>query len=337
LDRAYKHRLASWFSTHWYSKSPVGALLIPLSWLFRMTVMLRRALYRIGVLRARRVGVPVIVVGNITVGGTGKTPLVIALVRQLRDAGYKPGVVARGYGGTAGRWPQQVRPDSDPVVVGDEPVLIAARCRCPVAVAPDRVAAAESLVEHTHCDIIVSDDGLQHYRLARDIEIAVIDGVRRFGNGHCLPAGPLREPLRRLRSVDYVVTTGLAAAGESPMTLNADPIRNVRDHRQVAERHQFRGKAVHAVAGIGNPDRFFAQLRGLGMHPVEHGFPDHYRFRPQDLDFADDMPVIMTEKDAVKCRRFAAANHWYLPVEAHLDEDLSQALRARVAELMEKH
>ncbi len=334
MDRAYKHRLARWLNSHWYSKSPVGALLAPVSWLFCITVVLRRGLYRLGMLPARRIGVPVIVVGNITVGGTGKTPLVIALVTQLREAGYTPGVVARGYGGTAGQWPQQVRPDSDPVVVGDEPVLIAARCRCPVAVAPDRAAAAESLVRHGHCNIIVSDDGLQHYRLARDIEIAVVDGVRRFGNGRCLPAGPLREPLRRLRSVDYVVTTGLAAPGESPMTLNAAPIRNVRDDGKIADRHQFRGKVVHAVAGIGNPERFFAQLRGLGIHPMEHGFPDHYRFRSQDLDFGDDTPVIMTEKDAVKCRRFATANHWYLPVEGQLGEDLIQSLQVHVAKLL---
>jgi len=333
LDNTYKHRLASWLNTHWYSKSPVGAALIPLSWIFCLATSLRRGLYRMGLFRARRMGVPVIVVGNITVGGTGKTPLVIALVQLLRDAGYNPGVVGRGYGGTAGHWPQQVRPDSDPVAVGDEPVLIAARCRCPVAVAPDRVAAAASLIKHAHCDVIVSDDGLQHYRLARDIEIAVIDGVRRFGNGHCLPAGPLREPQRRLRTVDYVVTTGLAAPGETPMSLNAAPIRNVRDDRQIAERYPFRGKAVHAVAGIGNPGRFFAQLRGLGINPKEHGFPDHYRFRRQDLDFGDDAPIIMTEKDAVKCRRFAAANHWYLPVEAQLDERLTQPLLARVAEL----
>lgn len=337
MDNAFKHRLATWFNSHWYDRTPLGTLLVPLSWLFCLTAVLRRGLYRMRLLRVRRVNVPVIVVGNITVGGTGKTPLVIALVQLLRDGGYNPGVVARGYGGTAGHWPQQVRPDSDPLVVGDEPVLIAARCRCPVAVAPDRAAAAESLVEHARCDIILCDDGLQHYRLARDIEIAVIDGVRRFGNGHCLPAGPLREPRRRLRSVDYIVTNGLAAPGEFAMRLHATAIRNVRDGSAVAERHQFRGKAVHAVAGIGNPDRFFAQLRGQGISPKEHGFPDHYRFRPRDLDFGDDAPVIMTEKDAVKCRRFAAANHWYLPVEAQLDERLTKPLLARVAELSARH
>lgn len=337
MDSPFKHRLASWFNSHWYGRTPLGVLLVPLSWLFCAIVMLRRGLYRIGLLRARRPGIPVIVVGNITVGGTGKTPLVIALVQLLRDEGYNPGVVARGYGGTATQWPQQVRPDSDPLVVGDEPVLIAARCRCPVAVAPDRAGAAESLVEHHRCDVVISDDGLQHYRLARDIEIAVIDGVRRLGNGHCLPAGPLREPPRRLRRVDYVVTNGLAAPGEFPMALHAAQIRSVRDDTPTAERHPFRGRAVHAVAGIGNPDRFFAQLRGQGISPREHGFPDHHRFQPRDLDFGDDIPVIMTEKDAVKCRRFAAANHWYLPVVAQLDERLTQALLARVAELSPRH
>jgi tetraacyldisaccharide 4'-kinase len=333
LDSAYKHRLATWFNTHWYSNSPVGAVLAPLSWLFCLATALRRGLYRAGLLPTHRLGVPVIVVGNITVGGTGKTPLVIALARLLRDAGFHPCIVGRGYGGSAGYWPQQVRPDSDPTAVGDEPVLIAARTRCPVAVAPDRAAAAASLVKHARCDIIISDDGLQHYRLGRDIEIAVIDGVRRFGNGRCLPAGPLREPRRRLAQVDFVVTTGLAAPGETAMTLNAAPIRNVHDDDLIAGRHQFNARVVHAVAGIGNPDRFFAQLRSHGLTIVEHPFPDHHHFQPTDLDFGDAAPVIMTEKDAVKCRRFAGADHWYLPVEARLEERFTAALTARVADL----
>lgn len=319
---------------HWYAKSPLTLLLTPLSWLYCLAVMVRRGLYRLGIFKSRNVDVPVVVVGNITVGGTGKTPLVIWLVQLLREAGYQPGVASRGYGGEAQRWPQQVRVDSDPDMVGDEPVLIARRCRCPVAVAPDRVTAAESLVEHAYCDIIVCDDGLQHYALKRDVEIVVIDDVRRFGNGHCLPAGPLREPPRRLKQADYVVANGLAGAGEIAMRLAPGVFRNLADEQLTADREMFKGRRLHAVAGIGHPARFFTQLRGLGLDVKEHAFPDHYRFHAGDLDFGDDMPVVMTEKDAVKCRRFALPHHWYLPVDARLDEEFTHMLLERIKSLV---
>ena len=204
---------------YWYTRSPWLLLLTPLSLLFRVVVGARRLAYRVGIKRSTRVSLPVIVVGNITVGGTGKTPLVVWLAGYLREKGHAPGIVSRGYGGTASHWPQQVRADSDPAVVGDEAVLLAATTGCPMAVAPDRVAAAQALVDQGGCDVIISDDGLQHYALQRDIEIAVIDGVRRFGSGFLLPAGPLREPLKRLQQVDLVVVNGLGDGDEHRMTL----------------------------------------------------------------------------------------------------------------------
>ena len=309
-------------------------LLAPLGWVFRGAVALRRAAYRARVVPPVHPGVPVIVVGNITVGGTGKTPLVIALVELLRGAGYKPAVVSRGYGGSARRWPQQVRPDSDPYTVGDEAVVIARRGRCPMAVGPDRIAAARALVEQGDCNIIVSDDGLQHYALARDVEIAVIDGVRRLGNGRCLPAGPLREPAGRLATVDYVVANGAALSGEIPMKLTPGDVRSVQDPSLSEPLQALRGERVHAVAGIGNPERFFRQLEGLGMTVVPHPFPDHHRYQPADLDFAGDEPVIMTEKDAVKWRRYARGNHGYLPVTAELPPSFTKDLLERVKSLM---
>ena len=316
----------------WHQRNALSIVLRPLSWCYRLLFMLRRWAYRSGLKHVYHVGVPVIVVGNISVGGTGKTPLVIWLVESLRTAGYKPGIVARGYRGKAKHWPQQVRPDSDPVIAGDEAVLLAARSRCPVAVAPKRVEAAQALLTHHDCNIIISDDGLQHYALGRDIEIAVIDGIRRFGNGFCLPAGPLREPVHRLNSVDYIVVTeGGAMQREHMMRLIAERLVSVRDAEQSCTAERLGSRRVHAVAGIGNPRRFFMQLRRMGLEVVEHPFPDHHDFTAGDLQFAESLPLIMTEKDAVKCRRFAADNWWYLPVSAEVDDklksDLLQQLR----------
>ena len=316
--------------SHWYRKTPLTLLLLPLSWLFCAVAMLRRRAYAAGLLKVERLAVPVIVVGNISVGGTGKTPLVAWLVNWLREQGYRPGIVSRGYGGGARHWPQQVRPDSDPRMVGDEAVLLARRCRCPMAVGPDRPAAAQALLEHADCDIVVSDDGLQHYRLGRDVEIAVVDGVRRFGNGHCLPAGPLREPVSRLRSVDLVIANGTAGPREYAMRLQPAALRKLQDPEVTRPLAQFEGQRVHAVAGIGNPRRFFELLKSHGLEVIEHSFPDHHPYTAGDLRFGDgggdDLPVLMTEKDAVKCQAFAAPNHWYLPVDAQLDERVAQIL-----------
>lgn len=301
---------------YWQQHNALSAALLPLSWLFCFAAALRRAAYRAGWFKMHRLSVPIIIVGNITVGGTGKTPLVIRLVEFLRAQGYRPGVVSRGYGGSA-HIPQIVGPESDTCAAGDEAVLMARRCACPVMVGKDRVAAARALT--AQCDVIVSDDGLQHYGLGRDVEIAVVDGVRRFGNGLCLPAGPLREPVARLKKVDMVVVNGGGAGpGEFSMHLEPLSLRNLRDETS-APPDTFKTGVAHAVAAIGHPRRFFDTLRAQGYSIIEHAFPDHHPFAPADLDFADDRPVLMTEKDAVKCKRFAKPNYWYLPVQAKLD------------------
>jgi len=305
---------------YWYNKSFITLVLLPVSWLFCFVAILRRALYRLGVFKVHQLSVPVIIVGNISVGGTGKTPLVTWLVDILRSNGYTPGIVSRGYGGQATHWPQQVRVDSDPRMVGDEAVLLSQRCACPMAVGPKRVEAAEALLAHTDCDIIVADDGLQHYALGRDLEIAVVDGVRRFGNQHCLPAGPLREPLSRLASVDAVVTNGVPGVREYRMDLIPGTLRNLKAPGRRATLDDFAGKTVHAIAGIGNPPRFFRQLETQGITVIEHAFADHHPFTQDDIIFDDGLPVLMTEKDAVKCQEFSGEQHWCVPVDAKLDE-----------------
>jgi len=316
---------AKTLATVWFSAHPLGMVLAPLSWLFCLTVWLRRLAYASRLAAVHRLGVPVVVVGNITVGGTGKTPLVVWLSNFLMSKGFRPGIVTRGYRGSARRWPQQVRADSDPAAVGDESVVLARRSVCPVAAAPARVHAARALVEHAACDVILSDDGMQHLALGRDVEIAVVDGVRRFGNGRCLPAGPLRERVSRLERVDLVVAYGAAQRGEFVMDyLPGTPRRVLNgEARPLAA---FTGKRLHAVAGIGDPARFFSQLRGLGLSVIEHPFPDHYAYAAADLDFGDGLPVLMTEKDAVKCQQFARSHHWYLPIEARLPKQFGSRL-----------
>lgn len=314
---------------YWYSLNPVALLLAPLSVLFCLLVRLRILIYRLGWLRSHRCDVPVIVVGNIAVGGSGKTPLVIWLAQFLRDHGYRPGIVSRGYGGTATTWPQSVTAESNPEEVGDEPVLIARRTGCPLMVGPDRVAAVQQLLRDHGCDVVVSDDGMQHYRLARDLEIAVIDGARRHGNGLCLPAGPLREPPSRLHRVDFVVANGDGKTGEVTMLLQANSAYCLADASQ-RDLEAFRGRRVHAVAGIGHPARFFATLRAYGIEPEEHPFPDHHRYQADDLHFGDALPVLMTEKDAVKCIPYADQRHWAVAIDAQLPETFGNDLLTRL-------
>ena len=304
---------------YWASTNVLAILLLPISWVFCLLVWARRRAYQWGLIAVQRLPVPVIVVGNITVGGTGKTPLVIRLVEQLRQSGYRPGVVSRGYGGQSETWPQDVFPDSDPMMTGDEPVLIARRTGCPVCVGPDRPEAAKRLVEKSACDVIISDDGMQHYALYRDLEIAVLDGKRRLGNGFCLPAGPLRECRGRLKEAGLVVINGEHSHGETSMTLVPGNLVNMADPEKTQSLDSFSGESVHALAGIGNPSRFFDTLRTAGLHPIEHAFPDHHRFSADELSFDDQLPVIMTEKDAVKCFSFARPQYWYLMVYAETD------------------
>ncbi len=311
--------------THWQRPSLLSTLLLPLSGLYCAVTGARRFGYRRGWLKRKRLSVPVIVVGNITVGGTGKTPLVLWLAAFLRNAGFHPGIVTRGYGGRTKQWPCLVQAGSDPDEVGDEPVLLARNSGAPVAAGPDRAAAGRLLLQHHRCDVVLSDDGLQHYRLARDIEIAVIDGARRFGNGRCLPAGPLREPVSRLKTVDIRITNGMPAVDELGMQLVPSGFRELISGRVQAQPPAV-GGPWHAVAGIGHPARFFDQLRALGLDIVEHAFADHHRFCPQDLAFGRDAGVLMTEKDAVKCQRFARPGWWAAMVEARPDERLGAAI-----------
>ena len=304
----------------WYSNHPVSWLLAPLGWGYQLFMRCRRLIYQAGIIPIRRVNVPVIVVGNLTVGGNGKTPLVIWLCRFLQQQGYRPGIVSRGYGGKATHWPQQVRPDSDPVMCGDEPVMLARRSGCPVAAAPNRHAAASGLLQNHQCDIIISDDGLQHLGLARDIEIIVINSKRRFGNGRCLPAGPLRESAARRHHADMIVSNGKPQRGEFEMSLLAESIVSLRDANQRLNIDALDNKAVHAVAGIGFPERFFQLLRQMGLQVIEHAYPDHHPFVAADVQFGDRLPVIMTEKDAVKCQDHATDQHWFLAINVKMTD-----------------
>jgi len=309
-------------------------LTLPLSILFRVIVFVRMQAYRSGLLQTHRLPVPVIVVGNLTVGGTGKTPLVMWLAGFLAEHGYIPCIISRGYGGRATRMPQQVRPDSDPRTVGDEPIMISNRCRCQVAVSADRAGAGKALLEHTDCNIIICDDGLQHYSLERDIEIAVVDGVRRYGNQFMLPSGPLREPLKRLESVDMIVANGLADRYEFSMSFREVDIRNIIDSSIVRDVGSFGGKTVHAVAAIGNNDRFFQSLKKLGMKVIEHPYPDHYILRDSEIHFDDDYDVIMTEKDAVRIKNIAGPRHWYLEIDVEMHEHFGHRLLRKIEEVI---
>lgn len=322
-----KRKIAEWLQVLWYKDLYVSGWMMPWSMIYLDIVRFRRFLYNIGIFKRTKLPVPVIIVGNITVGGTGKTPLVIHLVQWLKDNGYKPGVISRGYSGESNQAPQTVTAESDTALVGDEAVLLAKRCACPVVVAVKRVEAAKHLLAHHDCDVIISDDGLQHYALRRDIEIVVIDGDRRFGNGYCLPSGPLREPQTRIQEVDFVVVNGgkELQQGEFAMQCQGQTWVNLLTAEQQPASY-FQRTACHAIAAIGNPNRFFAQIKAAGIDAQNHPFPDHYVFTADDLQFNAGQPLLMTEKDAVKCVKFAQANFWYLPVTAQLPAAFSQQL-----------
>ncbi len=311
---------------YWYRRSLIAYLLWPVAWMYCQLMRLRRGYFKFRNKFWPRLPVPVVIIGNISVGGTGKTPMVIWLANQLRSLGLKPGIVSRGYGGKAKQWPQAVSGRSDPLEVGDEPVLLATRVGCPVYVGPKRMKAARRLLKEHGCDVLISDDGLQHYKLQRDIEIAMIDSKRRFGNGFCLPAGPLREPAQRLRDVDYVVVNGLAQAGEYAMGLTGSIAVNLLDRSMTQTLEGFRHQVVHAVAGIATPKRFFDMLSVNGIQVEEHPFPDHHRFSREDIEFGDDLPVLMTEKDAVKCKSFVLPNVWVVPISAVPDKTFAASL-----------
>lgn len=319
-----------WIHRVWYAGGALGWVLLPLSVLYWLVSASRRLLYRCGVLSAEKLTVPVIVVGNITAGGTGKTPVVIWLAQQLRAREYSPGIVSRGYGGSASSTPVRVDLQSAAEVVGDEPLLLARHGGCPVAVDANRVRAAQALVSDG-VDVIIADDGLQHYRLARDYEICVIDGSRGLGNRRLLPAGPLRELPDRLSQVDQLMVNGEMKATDclSVAEQNAIPFELAStEARRLNESltrpiERFAGTTVHAVAGIGNPGRFFDLLRGSGIQVIEHPFADHAPLRPEDLQFDDDLAVFMTEKDAVKIGKKVGDRFWSVPVTMAIDPALA--------------
>lgn len=334
--------LSQWLEQAWYRRDGRALwALRPLECLYRRIVarnMLKRR-YR------QQTPVPTIIVGNLSVGGTGKSPLVAWLACYLREQGWQPGIVSRGYGGKADHYPFRVTPDSAPAEAGDEPVMLAQLSGAPVVVAPDRPSAVDLLVSEG-CTIIISDDGLQHYALARDIELVVVDGTRGFGNRHCLPCGPLREPLSRLNSIDGVVVNGgegalerlraedgLAYDNSFSMILAPRCLRHLLTGERVACDDSRFQHGVHAVAGIGHPERFFITLNGLGIPAEPHAFADHHTFSVHDLCFGDERPIVMTAKDAVKCRSFATAQCWALDVDAEPSAAFVLFLQQRLAAL----
>ena len=313
----------------WYGDRASPWWSLPLAVLYGGVTAARRWMYRHGWLRSERLPVPVIVVGNIVAGGAGKTPLTIALVQGLRDRGFTPGVVSRGYGGAA-RAPMLLGAQPDPAIAGDEPALIRMRTGAPVAIGVKRADAARLLFSEG-TSVIIADDGLQHYALARDVEICVVDGLRRFGNGRLLPAGPLREPESRLRDVDFIVCNGGDERnGEAPMQLLISNTVALAEPARTSPLAAFAGKRMHAIAGIGHPQRFFDALRAVGIDPIAHPFPDHHHYTAADLAFGDGLPVLMTEKDAVKCRAFAQTDWWSVPVTAELPAAFFDAVAARL-------
>lgn len=335
----------------WYSekRTLLAYLLLPLSCIFYFLIRSRYFLYRTHFFKRYSFSRPLIVIGNVTVGGTGKTPFVIWLADFLKAKGMQPGIVTRGVGGKKHKRPQWVNRYDDPKQVGDEAILLAKRTACPVVIGIDRVAAVNELLKKTACDIVLSDDGLQHYRMNRDIEIAITDGQRQSGNGFLLPAGPLREPKSRLKKADFVVEQAShSREGGNPlsidsrlcgnnmathpwqMVLQGEHLFSVMEDNKIKEITDFLTMRLHAVAAIGNPNRFFSMLRHYGLDIIEHVFPDHFQYHKNDFDFSDSLPIVMTEKDAVKCRFFADERFWYLPVSAGLSKAFETALLSKL-------
>ncbi len=347
--------------SYWYRRSlhPLLIPLLPFSLLFGLLSNLRRWSYRLGLKKSQQFALPVIIVGNISLGGTGKTPLTITLANYLKEQGKKPGIALRGEGGKRKSKPLLVEAEADPFEVGDEAVLIARQTQAPVAVCIDRPAAVQALVE-AGCDVVLCDDGLQHYRLARQVEILVIDGSRYFGNGFLLPAGPLRESPRRLKEVDFVVVQKKEQAFQTQfssrsqlnikqlkpskikksfrMELKAEAFEATHFPRKILPLSAFSGQKVHALAGIGNPQGFFDLLTHFQIEVLPHRFPDHYRYKSKDLNFSDQLPILMTEKDAVKCKRLVfddslKEKQWFLRVNTELSPDLKQAVFNKIEDL----
>lgn len=305
----------------WYGKHPLRHVLRPLSWVFRAITQVRRwYLQRFCQISCP---VPIIVIGNLTVGGVGKTPLVIELTKKLKQKGLKVGIVSRGYGAKIKHFPYEIQLNDSAQMVGDEPLLLAQKTQCPVVIAPKRIEAVRYLLDKHQCQIILSDDGLQHYRMSRDIELVVIDGIRGLGNGLCLPAGPLREPHMRLKQADLIVVNEGQWEHAFPMTLKPGKLLQLSTNEEINP--DLLQQKFAAIAGIGHPERFYSTLSQLDIKFQTYSYPDHYQFTADDLNYAEPL-IIMTEKDAVKCRSFHSDKMYYLPVEAELSDSFWEAL-----------
>jgi tetraacyldisaccharide 4'-kinase len=343
------HQHTSWLQrlleNIWYQQGKGKWFLLP----FTLMYCILHSFQRWKLTRKRsKITIPVVIIGNISIGGTGKTPTVIYLAKLLIKAGYKPAIITRGYGGTSTKWPQEVTVLSNPKEVGDEAVLLAKRTKLPVIAGADRYLDIQYLRSRYDCDVILSDDGLQHYPLHRDIEIILIDAERQLGNGWCIPAGPLRENTRRLKKVDFVLFNyGLAKSNPQKdrfakqyqleslfsMNLSGKRIYSLLGKKTPRYLTELEGQTVHVVTGIGNPSRFYSGLEQLGLHLIKHSFPDHHNFTQKELHFNDDKTIIMTEKDAVKCQQFSIKNCWYLPIEAHIENEFDRLFMDKLKRL----
>ena len=305
---------------NWKSKS-----LLLFSFFYRSVIFIRYHGYRLKFIKKKLFNIPIIIVGNVTVGGTGKTPLVIELFEYLKQNGFAPGIVSRGYGGIIKKNPEIVNKDSSFKRVGDEAILLAKKTNAPVVIGQDRPRAVEWLLRHFNCNVVICDDGLQHYALERDIEIVVVDGGRGFGNRQCLPAGPLREPINRLDRADFVIFNQPSQKGDDQksyiMQLHLQTACSLLQPHERLNLETLKGQVVHAIAGTGHPERFFYQLESMGIIVKPHPFPDHYLFQPDDLQFDDEELILMTEKDAVKCHSFANNRMFFVPVETILSDN----------------
>lgn len=327
-------RLEARLNRIWYEGEPVPWWADLGEHLYRGLLGLRRWAYALGLRRSTHVHVPVLIVGNLTVGGTGKTPLVAWLANELRRRGWRPGIITRGYGAAADD-ARRLPPGAEPAEFGDEPVWLAHATDCPVAIGRRRLAAARLLIAQDGVDVLISDDGLQHWSLARDLEVVLIDAQRGFGNGRLLPAGPLREPQARLARVDAVVVNGGYREGAHSMQVRAERVLSLRELAHAKPLSAFAGQRVHAVAGIGNPRRFFDLLRSHGLVVEPHPYPDHHAFDGSELKFDDDLPVLITEKDAGKCAPHADGRIWVVPIDVDLPSEFGDLIHRRLHALKE--
>ncbi len=311
---------------YWHRKSLVTVVLIPLSLLFLFFSMIRKFLYEKKIFRAEKFDLPVIVVGNITVGGTGKTSTVIWLANYLTGKGLKVGILCSGYGATDNQLPTQITSSSNAYQVGDEAVHIFRRTKCVVVTCKHRVESARFLKQNFALDVLICDDGLQHYQLVRDIEINVVNGEKRFGNQFFLPAGPLREPMRRLKNIDLKISKGASKSGEYNLTYRPEYVYALSVPSKIEPLTFFKGKELVAVAGIANPEEFFKILESNGLRPVKKPFPDHHRFKTEDFFGYENLPILMTEKDAVKCEGIVGYDFWSISLEYCLPQAFGDAV-----------